>query len=424
MENRRPMNKQSLINIDLKVSQLIDPSSRNWNLNSLRDLFPWKDIQLITKQRPLVYTEDSYCWSGTNNGIYTVKSGYDLISRKEHQDLYTETEENPSLNPLFAKVWNLQTAPKIKIFLWKVLKGAVAVEDRLRTRGIQTADGCLMCEEEQETINHILFQCPLARQVWAISLMLFPWNGFGNSIFTNMNHLLQASQNQWIPLQIRNVSPWIIWILWKNRNKLLFEGTGEMTKSIVEKAFEDCQQWMLAQNRGIQVKESKKPIKKFWTPPSSGELKCNIGASWSRQEQISGASWIIRDSQGSVLLHSRRSYSQVHSFFDAKIRSWEWALESIAHLHLDKVTFGASSSEIIKALNKPKEWPAIIGHIAELLSFTKNKSDWYIVNEPQECNKGAFEIAKSVITGSRFQSYIATGYPHWLKKLFDNEKIN
>ena len=32
--------------------------------------------------------------------------------------------------------------------MWKVLKGALAVEDRLRSHGIQINDGCLLCEEE------------------------------------------------------------------------------------------------------------------------------------------------------------------------------------------------------------------------------------------------------------------------------------
>lgn len=181
--NRRPMNKPALIDITLKVSQLIDPVSRNWNLNMLRDLFPWKDIHIILKPRPLASREDSFCWALTVNGLYTVKSGYDLISRQVHHELYQDAEANPSLNPLFISIWNLQTAPKIKVFLWKVLKGAVAVEQRLRTRGIKATDGCLMCGEDQETINHILFQCPLARQVWALSLLPSPINGFGNSIY-------------------------------------------------------------------------------------------------------------------------------------------------------------------------------------------------------------------------------------------------
>lgn len=151
-----------------------------------------------------------------------MKSGYDLISRQVHQTLYIEAGENPSLNPLFVSIWSMLTAPKIKVFLWKTLKGAIAVEDRLRTRRIQVADGCLMFGEGNETINHILFQCPLARQVWALCLLQSPRKGFGSSIFSNLAHALKISQNQDIIHHLRNVSPWIIWILWKNRNRLLF----------------------------------------------------------------------------------------------------------------------------------------------------------------------------------------------------------
>lgn len=76
---------------------------------------------------------------------------------------------------------------------------------------------------------------------------------------------------------------------------------------------------------------------------------------------------------------------------------------------------------IIQALHKPKDWPAIVGNIAELLSFTKEKPHWYMLKESPQCNRGAFEIANSVLTGFRMQSYVARGYPSWLSDLFVNE---
>ncbi|KAG7532893.1 Endonuclease/exonuclease/phosphatase [Arabidopsis thaliana x Arabidopsis arenosa] len=404
-QNRRPMNKQRLVDIKLKVSHLIDPFSRNWNLNMLRDLFPWKDIRSILNQRPVTSREDSVCWSYSTDGLYSVKSGYEFISRKIHHKLFKDSEFEPSFNPLFTKIWSLHTAPKIKIFLWKILNGAVAVEDRLRTRGIKIADGCLMCEEDQETINHILFQCPLARQVWALSTVPTSGNGYGGSIYANLNHLLDLTQNQDLSSLLKNVSPWILWVLWKNRNKILFEGTGSVTNSIVDKAFEDCHEWCIAQENNAKILKDISLTQ--WKPPIHGELKCNIGYAWSKRNFFSGASWVVRDSAGSVLLHSRRSFAQVYSLSDAKLKSWEWAIASMDHHHLDKVTFAASSYEIIKALHKPKDWPILSGHIYEMLTFTKQKPYWFLLMEAPHCNKGAMEIATSVITGNRFQSYVA-----------------
>lgn len=376
---RRPMNSQIMIDIKLKVNQLIDPISQNWNLNMLRDLFPWKDIQIILKLHPLLDREDSYCWALTSNGLYSVKSGYELISRKVHHSLFCEAETNPSLNPLFVSVWKMKTAPKIKVFLWKALRGAIAVEDRLRTRGIQIEDGCLMCQEANESINHILFQCPLARQVWALSLLQSPGNGFGNSIFTNMDHVIQTMQNQERLQHLRNVSPWIMWFIWKNMNKLLFEGNGSLVQNIVEKAYEECNQWNVAQSNGVSSLESVQTVSKKWLPPKTSEVKCNIGFAWSRQKQMAGVAWVVRDSYGTVLLHSRRSYSQVLSLLDAKLKSWDWALNSMIHHKMDNVLFGASTYEIIQALHKLEAWPAMLGHIDVLMRISKNKPNWFMV---------------------------------------------
>ena len=224
-QNRRPMNIHSLIDIQLKVSQLIDPLTRNWNLKMLRDLFPRTNIQLILQQRHVLTNEDSFCCVGTNFGLYIVKSGYTRSSRETYHDLFKEVEVCPSVNPLYDKIWSLERAPKIRVFLWKVLKGALAVEDILRTRGIQIDDGYLLCNEEIETINQVLFQFPFARQVWALSLIQSHATGFGSSIFTNIDHVIHNSQNMRISRQMRTVNSWIMWVLWKNMNKVLFEGT-------------------------------------------------------------------------------------------------------------------------------------------------------------------------------------------------------
>ncbi|KAG7549361.1 Reverse transcriptase domain [Arabidopsis thaliana x Arabidopsis arenosa] len=420
-KSRRAQSLHTLTDISMKVKSLIDPYTRNWKWNRLKELFPPKEIQIISKQRPLPSRIDSFCWSGNNNGIYSVKSGYELSSRKAHPSLFKDAELNPSISPLLDSIWKIQTAPKIKVFIWKALKGAIAVEDRLRTRGIHNKDGCLMCEEEIETVNHILFQCPLARQVWAVANVPFPVSGFGDSIFANISHLLQLSQMNTIPQDLRFVNSWILWILWKNRNKLLFEGEGSQVTKIVAKALDDGKQWLLAQNKGKQIEKLHREQSSDWIPPLNGDLKCNIGFAWSKKKALAGASWIVRNSVGNVLLHSRRSYSQVHSLFDAKIKSWEWALDSMNKHHLENVTFGASTSDIIQALSKPKDWPAIVGHIAELLSHTKDKPFWFILMEPSRCNRGAMKIANSVITGLRLQSYVAKSHPRWLSDFFHSE---
>lgn len=66
----------------------------------------------------------------------------------------------------------------------------------------------------------------------------------------------------------------------------------------------------------------------------------------NKEKSILGVAWVVRDSNGMVLLHN---YG-FHPVF--KTKGWEWALESMKmkSLHLDNITFGATINEIIKTL--------------------------------------------------------------------------
>ncbi|CAN7120025.1 unnamed protein product [Brassica rapa subsp. narinosa] len=44
---------------------------------------------------------------------------------------------------------------------------------------------------------------------------------------------------------------------------------------------------------------------------------------------MTGAAWILRDSGGGTVLHSRRAFGNVGSFLDAKFYSLMWATESM-----------------------------------------------------------------------------------------------
>lgn len=55
--------------------------------------------------------------------------------------------------------------------------------------------GCLRCGNEDETVNHVLFRCPFARLVWAISPIPAPPEGIQNqSLCSNIYHVLSIQK--------------------------------------------------------------------------------------------------------------------------------------------------------------------------------------------------------------------------------------
>lgn len=423
---RRPIGRQSMMNIDLTVSDLFNQHTGLWYDNLLSALFQHSDFNIIKIMKPRICWPDSFCWAATKNGIYSMKSGYELMFRLKNKVRIDEEEASPSRNLVLQACWKAPTAPKIQVFLWKTLKGALAVSDRLRSRGIKVSDGCMLCEEEIETINHILFLCPYARQVWALANIASPIYGFGNSEFQNLHYLLnlktfQPNNEESAP---KATFTWILWQLWKNRNARLFTNNYMEPMNLVQKALDAAMEWHLANEIKYKVSQTALSYSTIWSPPDKNDFKCNIGFSWSKKFSIYGASWIVRDSKGTVLLYSRRAYSQIASVFEAKLKSWEWALESMQSLHMERITFGASTKEIINAMHKPSLWSVIVSHISHLLAITTNKPNWYLLFEPPLCNLGASLVAESVTKDFRLTSYVARDYPCWLKGFFDPEQRN
>jgi len=166
----RPANKnQHNLYPDLTVDSLIDSTSRTWNSQALRALMDPQDMKII-ESIPLSRTQmvDMNGWHFTNNGKYTVKSGYQI------ERVYPDRERpplmfGPTVDALKTFCWKMRCLPKMKHFLWQLATGCIAVKKSLKARGIQGDICCARCGAEEESINHVFFECPPAIQVWALS---------------------------------------------------------------------------------------------------------------------------------------------------------------------------------------------------------------------------------------------------------------
>ena len=65
---------------------------------------------------------------------------------------------------------------KVGFFAWEASWGKVMTLDQLKKRGRSLANRCYLCEEEEETLNHLLVHCSKARMLWELILAIV---GFG-----------------------------------------------------------------------------------------------------------------------------------------------------------------------------------------------------------------------------------------------------
>ena len=132
---------------------------------------------------------DTVGWSFTESGKYMVKSDLKVESlfsdRGKRMTIY-----GPNVKSMLAFSLKLKCSLKLRHFVWQILSGTLLVLKNLKTRGIDCDLHCSMCGADEESTNHVLFECPPALQSWALSripssLAIFP----SPSVFTNMDYL-------------------------------------------------------------------------------------------------------------------------------------------------------------------------------------------------------------------------------------------
>ena len=150
---------------DLKVSALIDPAMKKWDLNMLNGLFTTQEVELISSI-PLCpnVVEDVIVWPFTPSGNYTVRSGTRFLTTDQapYQPVVTAQPENE----VWKLIWSLNMQSKVRNFLWRSCHNAILVKQNLKRQHILNEDVCELCKLESELVVHALWGCSQLTQVW------------------------------------------------------------------------------------------------------------------------------------------------------------------------------------------------------------------------------------------------------------------
>jgi hypothetical protein len=69
-------------------------------------------------------------------------------------------------NPVWQIIWKLKVPNKVKIFIWRALHGIIPLKAILANRHVGTDGGCPICNNAALDMLHMIFKCPMAKDLW------------------------------------------------------------------------------------------------------------------------------------------------------------------------------------------------------------------------------------------------------------------
>ncbi|CAA7018881.1 unnamed protein product [Microthlaspi erraticum] len=270
----------------LWVSELMTPGTSTWNLPLLHQLFDSEDVPIIlgiptsSTTRP-----DSMGWFFTKSGTYTVKSGY--ILAQQSLDEANPIKYGPDISPLQAYTWKVKWA-------------------RLRSRGIQIDPQCVRCGMAPETVNHMLFECPPALQVWALS-----------PIPTALDHFPTGDPND-----------------------IINHAASEAVACRTAQEKQEVTPALVGDPAELSVK---------------GEI-CQIDGSWKATDPRAGLGWYNFNTETGEKLMGTCNLRRGISPLQAKLEALVWAMQCMLRQKKLTIVFQTDCSDVVKMVSKPEEW--------------------------------------------------------------------
>lgn len=131
-----------------KVASLFTPGEKKWNTQLIKACFLEFDANAILSMPiPQREIKDKVAWMGSNNGVYSAKSGYRYWFDLNHGNSTIQQNSGWKL------VWNLPIPHKVKVFVWRFCRNTIAVRKKLSSRGIRLPISCPMCMSDIEHMS-------------------------------------------------------------------------------------------------------------------------------------------------------------------------------------------------------------------------------------------------------------------------------
>lgn len=302
----------------------------------------------------------------TATGLYSVKTGYkSAIELMEDGALGKKgcgsTSEKTKHDQLWKSIWQLDVPSKMRFFIWKCCDHALAVRRNLKRRHIRIDNVCGVCNQFDETENHMFFRCQTSHQFWFCSPLQL--NSFELEVhdflqsWSRFCNLVDKSEHR---MELLQEFVFRLWRIWKNRNGVIFNQQNHQPNEILEVWKKSLGEYRNATDTREQRKRSGLPNlipteltgKKQWQKSCFGKMKVNTDAAWCKEPRVAGVRWEARDFAGVLHAAGGSGTMRFQSAAVVEVAAIREALEFCLNQGLDNVIIESNAWTIVQVIRK------------------------------------------------------------------------
>ncbi|XP_010468349.1 PREDICTED: uncharacterized protein LOC104748400 [Camelina sativa] len=352
------------------VADLLTPCTSSWNIYHLNRVLPAYKDDILKLKPSKKGAPDKWAWLPSSDGQYTTKAGYNASQSYKQCPPPSGSSLHPDSFSWEKNIWSIKASQKVKLLMWKILQQAIPVGSNLTHHNISGNVNCLHCTGIESEL-HLFFTCPFATKVCDLA----PFStAFVPQLITSTSEGIKTV-NQLVCLPPTGVgggplTPWILWVLWTSRNKLLFNKEQILPEDALHLATIGAKEWQEAQSK----KATNPPPVKIPLPPSgiyqsNNMVTCFTDASWITAPKA-GLGWVFKDRNDHILLQGSDLVDHVHSPLMAEAAATLTAVEVAIASGFTHISFASDSQLLVKALNAKFHSKDIHGILHDILDLS------------------------------------------------------
>ncbi|KAJ4767870.1 RNA-directed DNA polymerase (reverse transcriptase)-related family protein [Rhynchospora pubera] len=193
------------------IADLYDFNASCWKMEELNAIFnPAQVIQILNSQtvpKRDVGLKDTMIWNQSKKGKYNVKEGYQLMYNQRR------VQTTSAASDLWVAKQRWKIIPKVKIFLWRLISGALMLSNNVHRRISAVSPMCQRCGEENEFESHCFFFCHGSRAVWFASNLGLRTQDLSMNIVAAVRQCIGQMNGE-----EEKIFSYTLWEIWKARN--------------------------------------------------------------------------------------------------------------------------------------------------------------------------------------------------------------